>query len=37
MNNKNVYSTKNDNNIFKILRIKTNKSQTDIANKVKLT
>ena len=37
MNNKNVYSTKNDNNIFKKLRIKTNKSQTDIAKKFNVT
>lgn len=37
MNNKNVYSTKNDNNIFKKLRIKANKSQTDIAKKFNVT
>ncbi len=37
MNNKNAYSTKNDNNIFKKLRIKTNKSQTDIAKKFNVT
>lgn len=31
MNSKKVYSTKNDNNVFKKLRIKDNKSQKDIS------
>lgn len=37
MNNKNVYSNKNDNNIFKRLRIGKNLSQSEIATKLNVT